>query len=42
MKPSYPAELFADPTTADLVDRRWSEIFPGGMDAGDSARGHLD
>jgi hypothetical protein len=28
MKPSYPDELFCDPETAALVDRRWLEYFP--------------
>lgn len=43
MKPSYPAELFCDPGTAALVSRRWSEYFPaGGVEMGDSGRGHLD
>jgi UbiD family decarboxylase len=43
MKPPYPAELFCDPETADLVTRRWSEYFPeGGVEMGDSDRGHLD
>ena len=42
MKPGYPAELFADPGTAALVDRRWTEYFPAGrVEMGDSARGHL-
>ena len=43
MKPPYPDELFCDPETADLVTRRWSEYFPdGGVEMGDSDRGHLD
>lgn len=43
MKPSYPPELFCDPRTAALVDRRWREYFPAGNVAmGDSDRGHLD
>ncbi len=43
MKPSYPKELFCDPQTAALVSRRWREYFPaGGVDMGDSDRGHLD
>ena len=43
MKPPYPAELFCDPETADLVTRRWNEYFPdGGVEMGDSDRGHLD
>ncbi len=42
-KPSYPRELFADPDTARLVDRRWREYFPeGGVEMGDSDSGHLD
>jgi 4-hydroxybenzoate decarboxylase subunit C len=42
MKAGYPAELFADPDTAALVTRRWREYFPGGVEMGDSDRGHLD
>jgi 3-polyprenyl-4-hydroxybenzoate decarboxylase len=43
MKPPYPDELFCDPETAELVTRRWSEYFPdGGVEMGDSDRGHLD
>jgi len=43
MKPSYPEELFCDPDTAALVSRRWREYFPaGGIEMGDSDRGHLD
>ncbi|MHC4892697.1 MAG: hypothetical protein ACYTFV_04880, partial [Planctomycetota bacterium] len=43
MKPWYPEELFCDPETAALVDRRWAEYFPdGGVEMGDSDRGHLD
>ncbi len=43
MKPSYPAELHCDEATAELVDKRWTEYFPGGgVEAGDSERGHLD
>ena len=42
MKPWYPEELFCDPATAERVNRRWSEYFPaGGVDMGDSDRGHL-
>ena len=42
MKPWYPKELFCDPDTARLVDRRWREYFPEGRVAmGDSGRGHL-
>lgn len=43
MKPGYPAELFCDPDTARRVDARWREYFPrGGVEMGDSDRGHLD
>ncbi len=43
MKPSYPKELFCDPDTAAKVERRWREYFPGGgVEMGDSDRGHLD
>jgi UbiD family decarboxylase len=43
IKPPYPKELFCDPATAALVDRRWREYFPaGGVEMGDSDRGHLD
>ena len=43
MKPPYPAELFCDDDTAALVDRRWTEYFPsGGVEMGDSDKGHLD
>ncbi|MEM9798675.1 MAG: UbiD family decarboxylase [Planctomycetota bacterium] len=42
MKPSYPEELFCDPDTKELVNRRWSEYFPGGgVEMGDSDLGHL-
>ena len=42
-KPGYPEELFADPDTAKLVDRRWREYFPaGGVEMGASDRAHLD
>jgi UbiD family decarboxylase len=42
-KPGYPEELFCDPDTAALVARRWKEYFPrGGVEMGDSDRGHLD
>jgi len=42
-KPSYPRELFADPDTARLVERRWREYFPdGGVEMGDSDRAHLN
>ncbi|MEE4271049.1 MAG: UbiD family decarboxylase [Thermoanaerobaculales bacterium] len=43
MKTPYPDELFCDDDTAALVDRRWKEYFPdGGVEMGDSDRGHLD
>jgi len=43
MKPGYPDELFCDPETAELVERRWLEYFPDRSVAmGDSDRGHLD
>ena len=43
MKPDYPEELFCDPDTSATVSRRWSEYFPGGgVEMGDSDRGHLD
>ena len=43
MKPDYPDELFCDPDTASLVSQRWNEYFPaGGIEMGDSDRGHLD
>ena len=43
LKPWYPEELFCDPGTAALVTRRWKEYFPaGGVEMGDSDRGHLD
>ncbi|HEY9282190.1 MAG TPA: UbiD family decarboxylase [Pyrinomonadaceae bacterium] len=31
MKPGYPDELVVRPDIADLVDRRWQEYFPGGL-----------
>jgi UbiD family decarboxylase len=43
LKPWYPQELSCDPDTAARVDRRWAEYFPaGGVEMGDSERGHLD
>jgi 3-polyprenyl-4-hydroxybenzoate decarboxylase len=33
-KPSYPAELFADPKTAERVDARWKDYFPAGLPMG--------
>jgi len=42
-KPSFPKEVSCDPDTASLVSRRWREYFPdGGVEMGDSERGHLD
>ncbi len=43
MKPNYPKELFCDPDTRRLVERRWREYFPAGkVEMGDSDRAHLD
>ena len=43
IKPPYPDELLCDPDTAALVTRRWSEYFAGGgVEMGDSDKGHLD
>jgi UbiD family decarboxylase len=43
LKPGFPDELAADPDTAALVGRRWSEYFPGGgVEMGDSDAAHLD
>jgi hypothetical protein len=43
MKPWYPEELFCDPDTSRLVERRWKEYFPaGGVAMGDSDRASLD
>lgn len=43
MKPNYPKELFCDPDTKKRVSERWNEYFPGGgVEMGDSDRGHLD
>jgi UbiD family decarboxylase len=42
LKPGFPAELFADDTTAATVTRRWKEYFPSGVAMGDAAKGHLD
>ena len=42
MKPWYPEELFSDPETSALVQRRWKTYFPAGaVTMGDSDRGHL-
>lgn len=41
--PSFPAELTCRPDVAALVSDRWAEYFPaGGVEMGDSDRGHLD
>jgi hypothetical protein len=42
LTPGFPAELFADETTAATVTRRWKEYFPAGVAMGDAAKGHLD
>jgi len=43
MKSGYPDELFCDPDTARVVDKRWREYFPGtAVEMGDSDAGHLD
>ena len=43
MKPWYPKEVSCDSATAATVTRRWTEYFPsGGVEMGDSERGHLD
>jgi UbiD family decarboxylase len=43
MKPWYPKELTCRPDIADRVTQRWREYFPGGgVEMGDSERGHLD
>jgi len=43
MKEGYPEEVRCDAETAATVDRRWKEYFPeGGVEMGDSERGHLD
>ena len=42
IKPPYPKELSCAPEVARLVTRRWKEYFPGGVEMGDSERGHLD
>ena len=42
-KRGFPAELTSSPAVAEQVTRRWSEYFPqGGVEMGDSERGHLD
>jgi len=43
IKPWYPREVSCDAVTAATVTRRWAEYFPsGGVQMGDSERGHLD
>jgi UbiD family decarboxylase len=43
IKPWHPKELFCAPEVAATVSRRWKEYFPvGGVEMGDSDRGHLD
>ena len=43
MKPWYRKEVTCRPEVADTVSRRWAEYFPnGGVEMGDSERGHLD
>jgi len=43
MKPGYPEELFCDDETRATVEDRWDQYFPaGGVEMGDSDRGHLD
>jgi UbiD family decarboxylase len=45
MKPHYPEELFCDPSTARLVERRWKDYFASSgarVEMGDSDRAHLD
>ncbi len=41
LKPGFPDELFCAPEVAALVDRRWREYFPSGVEMGDSDTGHL-
>lgn len=43
LKPGFPSELFCRDDIAATVTRRWAEYFPdGGVEMGDSGRGHLD
>jgi UbiD family decarboxylase len=43
MKPWYPREVSCRPDVAATVSARWREYFPsGGVEMGDSERGHLD
>ncbi len=39
---NFPAELFVDPDTKQLVDRRWGEYFPQGQTMGDSDQANLE
>lgn len=39
MKPGYPSVLVARPDIAALVDKRWREYFPGGLNGTDSSKG---
>jgi hypothetical protein len=32
MKPGYPDELVVRPDIAELVDKRWREYFPRGLE----------
>jgi 3-polyprenyl-4-hydroxybenzoate decarboxylase len=41
LAPDFPRELFCDDRTASTVTDRWREYFPGGVEMGDSAAGHL-
>jgi len=41
LAPGFPRELFCDESTARRVSERWKEYFPGGLEMGDSDRGHL-
>ena len=43
MKPWYPKEVTCRPDIARTVTERWTQYFPsGGVEMGDSERGHLD
>lgn len=41
MKPSYPPELLCDPQTKSIVQQRWKEYFPQGLEYGESDVGHV-
>ncbi|MEE8368746.1 MAG: UbiD family decarboxylase, partial [Thermoanaerobaculia bacterium] len=41
-RPDFPKELFCSEEVARNVSQRWKEIFPEGMEMGDSDLGHLD